>query len=179
MIGEIEKACSDAAVIASNTSTISLDALAEGMRIPERLVGMHFFNPAHRMPLVEVIRRDGADARAVATALAFAKRIRKTPVLVRNREGFLVNRIFIPYLKEAFWLLEDGAEPAAVDRAMVEFGFPMGPLALIDMAGLDILAFADNVMHRAFPRHGPLSPVARRLVESGHLGQKTGSGVYR
>jgi len=179
VIARIEADCPSGAVIASNTSTISLDALAEGMRAPGRLVGMHFFNPAHRMPLVEVIRRDEADGRAVATALAFAKKIRKTPVLVGNREGFLVNRIFIPYLKEAFWLLEDGAEPAAVDRAMVEFGFPMGPLVLIDMAGLDILAFTDDVMHRAFPRHGPLSQVARRLVESGHLGQKTGSGVYR
>jgi len=140
---------------------------------------MHFFNPAHRMPLVEIIRRDGTPDRVVATALKVAKAMRKTPVLVRNREGFLVNRVFIPYLKEAFWLLEDGAAPAAVDAAMVEFGFPMGPLALIDMAGLDILVHTDRVLSRAFPRHGALSAVVSRLVEQGHLGQKTGSGVYR
>jgi len=179
VIRGIEDACAADALIASNTSTLSLDVLAEGMRHPERLIGMHFFNPAHRMPLVEIIRRDGTPDRVVATALRVAKAMRKTPVVVKNREGFLVNRIFIPYFKEAFWLLEDGAAPAAVDAAMVEFGFPMGPLALIDMAGLDILMHTDRVLSRAFPRHGALSPIVSRLVEQGHLGQKTGSGVYR
>lgn len=116
---------------------------------------------------------------AIATGLDLAKRIRKTLVLVKSREGSLVNRLFIPYLKEAFWLLEEGANPPAIDAAMVEFGFPMGPLVLIDMAGLDILVSADRVLSRAFPRHGRPSPVAVRLVEQGHLGQKTESGVYR
>ena len=114
----------------------------------------------------------------VATAMRFAKAIRKTPVLVRNREGFLVNRLFIPYLKEAFWLLEEGADAPAIDGAMVEFGFPMGPLTLIDMAGLDVLVLTDRVLAAALPAHGPLSQVAVRLVERGHLGQKSGSGVY-
>jgi len=179
VIGRIEAACRPGAVIASNTSTISLDVLAEGMHRPERLVGMHFFNPAHRMPLVEVIRRDATAGGVLATALAFAKRLRKTPVVVRNREGFLVNRLFLPYLKEAFRLLEEGAQAQAIDAAMVEFGFPMGPFVLIDMAGLDILVMTDRFLSRAFPRHGPLSQVAVRLVDGGHLGQKTGSGVYR
>ncbi len=178
VIREIEGACGDGAIIASNTSTISLDVLAEGMRRPERLIGMHFFNPAHRMPLVEIIRRDATPPDIVATAVRFAKAIRKTPVLVRNREGFLVNRLFIPYLKEAFRLLEEGADAPEIDSAMVEFGFPMGPLALIDMAGLDVLVLTDRVLAKAFPAHGPLSRVAVRLVERGHLGQKTGSGVY-
>jgi len=179
VLARLEELCGAGTVLASNTSTLSLDALAEGMRHPERLVGLHFFNPAHRMPLVEVIRRDGASPAAIATALAFAKTLRKTPVLVRNREGFLVNRIFIPYLKEAFWLLEEGAEPQAIDAAAAEFGFPMGPLTLIDMAGLDILAHTDAVLSRAFPRHGPLSAIVPRLVEQGQLGQKSGAGVYR
>jgi 3-hydroxyacyl-CoA dehydrogenase len=87
--------------------------------------------------------------------------------------------MFIPYVKEAFWLLEEGADARAIDRAMVGFGFPMGPFVLIDMAGLDILAMTDRVMSRAFPRHGPLPSVAAKLVEGGHLGQKSGSGVYR
>ena len=179
VVRRIEDVCADSVIIASNTSTISLDVLAESMQHPERLVGMHFFNPAHRMPLVEIIRRDATPARVIATALRFAKGIRKTPVLVRNREGFLVNRIFIPYFKEAFWLLEDGADARVIDAAMVEFGFPMGPLELIDMAGLDILVHTDRVMREAFPRHGCLSQIAVRLVEQGHLGQKTGSGVYK
>lgn len=178
VIAQLEKVCTPGAIIASNTSTISLDALAAGMAHPERLVGLHFFNPAQRMPLVEVIRREGTADAVVAATVQLAKRLRKTPVLVRNREGFLVNRLFVPYLKEAFWLLEEGIEPAVIDRAMTEFGFAMGPLALIDMAGLDILAFCDRVLRAAFPRHGPLPAVAARLVERGLLGQKSGAGVY-
>lgn len=179
VLSQLEAVCSLETILATNTSTISLDDLAAGMTRPERLVGMHFFNPAHRMPLVEVIRRDATAPGVIATALALAKRLRKTPVLLRNREGFLVNRVFIPYLKEAFWCVQDGAEPRAVDAAMVDFGFAMGPLTLIDMAGLDILALTDAVMRRAFPSHGPLSPIVERLVEADCLGQKTGSGVYR
>jgi 3-hydroxyacyl-CoA dehydrogenase len=179
VLGEVEAAVRPGALVASNTSTLSLDDLAEGMRRPERLVGLHFFNPAHRMPLVEVVRRESTPDAVVATALTVGKRLGKTAVLVRNREGFLVNRLFIPYLKEAFEVVADGADPSAVDAAMVGFGLPMGPLALIDMAGLDILADTSRVLTRAFPRHGPLSPVAVRLVERGHLGQKTGAGVYR
>jgi len=131
------------------------------------------------VPLVEIITRDATPEGIVATALELTRRMRKTPVLVKNREGFLVNRLFIPYLKEAFWLLEDGADAPAIDGAMVEFGFSMGPLALIDMAGLDILVFTDRVLSRAFPRHGCLSPIAVRLVDQGYLGQKAGAGVYR
>lgn len=179
VIAAVEKACSAEAIIATNTSTVSLDALAEGMRRPERLIGMHFFNPPHRMPLVEIVRREGTSKSVLATAMKFAKTIRKTPVFVRNREGFLVNRIFVPYFKEAFYLLEEGGDPRDIDAAMVEFGFPMGPLTLIDMAGIDILAHVDRLMSRAFPSHGALSPVAVRLVERGRLGQKTGEGVYK
>ena len=179
VLGHLEDVCRCGTIIASNTSTISLDVLADGMKHPERLIGMHFFNPAHRMPLVEIIRRESTSPSVIAAAVQFAKRIRKTPVLVRNREGFLVTRLFVPYVKEAFFLLEEGAEPAAIDRALVEFGFPMGPLALADMAGLDILAASDRMLCRAFPRHGPVAAVAARLVERGCLGQKAGTGVYK
>lgn len=179
VLGEIERVCHERAIIASNTSTISLDVLAHAMRHPQRLVGMHFFNPAHRMPLVEIIRREGTLPGVVAAALAFAQKLRKTPVLVSSRAGFLVNRVCFPYLKEAFWLLEEGAEAAAIDSAMVEFGLPMGPLALVDMVGLDVLLPADRVLCSAFPRHGPLSQIALRLAHGGHLGQKTASGVYK
>jgi 3-hydroxyacyl-CoA dehydrogenase len=115
----------------------------------------------------------------VATVLGLSKAMGKTPVLVDNREGFVVNRLFIPYLVEAFWLLEEGVGPAAVDRAMVDFGFAMGPFQLIDMSGLDILDKTHAIMQRTFPHFGDLPPTARRLVEGRHLGQKTGAGVYR
>ncbi|MHC4740607.1 MAG: 3-hydroxyacyl-CoA dehydrogenase NAD-binding domain-containing protein [Planctomycetota bacterium] len=178
VISQIETVCRSDAIIASNTSTIDLDILAENMARPARLVGLHFFNPAHAMPLVEVIRRESTDPGVIVTAVKLVKDIRKTPVLVRNRAGFVVNRVFIPYFKEAFQLLEDGAEPRAVDSAMVDFGFSMGPLTLIDMAGIDILALTDKQMCGAFPHHLPLSQVATRLVEQNCLGQKTGAGVY-
>ena len=176
----VEAVCPPRTIIASNTSTLSLDLLAEKMTHPDRFIGLHFFNPAHAMPLVEVIHRDATPATAIATAtaLAFAKRLHKTPILVRNRTGFLVNRIFIPYLKEAFYLLEEGAAPRNIDTAMTDFGMPMGPLALIDMAGLDILVLTDAVMRAAFPDHGPLSEIVTTLVEQGRVGQKTGEGLY-
>jgi len=178
VMSQIEAVCRDDAIIASNTSTIDLDKLAENLRNPERLIGLHFFNPAHAMPLVEVIRRADTGAGVIATAMKLVKDIRKTPILVKNRAGFVVNRLFIPYLKEAFQLLEDGAQPRAVDAAMVDFGFAMGPLALIDMAGIDILALADKQMCEAFSHHLPLSRVAGLLVKRGCLGQKTAAGVY-
>jgi 3-hydroxyacyl-CoA dehydrogenase len=179
VLSQIEAVCRSEAIIASNTSTINLDELAEKLTHPQRLIGLHFFNPAHSMPLVEVIRRNGTDPDVIATAMKFVKDIRKTPVLVNNREGFVVNRLFIPYLKEAFRLLEDGAEARVIDAAMVEFGFAMGPLTLIDMAGIDILALTDRQMCRAFPHHVPLSRIAASLVEQGCLGQKTCKGVYK
>lgn len=174
----IEKVCRDDAIVATNTSTLSLDQLAEAMHIPDRLIGMHFFNPAHSMPLVEVIRREGTSPEVVATTVHFAKRLRKTPVLVNNREGFLVNRVFVPYLVEAFALLEEGVPPRAIDGSMVQFGFPMGPLTLSDMTGIDIVVHAHRELHKAFPYHGSLPEVAHRLVAMGRTGQKGGAGVY-
>ena len=178
-LAEIETVCSAKTIVATNTSTLSLDTLSEKMAYPDRLIGLHFFNPAQVMPLVEVIRRESTSPEVIAGALRFTKQIRKTPVLVRNREGFIVNRIFIPYFKEAFYLLEDGASVLDIDEAMVNFGFPMGPLTLIDMAGLDILEFTDELMRNVFEHHNPRSDILTRLVVQGCLGQKTGSGLYK
>ena len=179
VLKRLEEICSADTILATNTSTISLDDLADGMQDPGRLVGMHFFNPAQRMPLVEVIRCRSTRPEAVAGVLKVARTIRKIPVVVNNREGFIVNRMFLPYLGEAFWLLEEGADPRVVDQAMLDFGFPMGPLVLSDVVGLDILVDALGVLGRAFEHHGPVPGVARRLAEEGHLGQKSGSGVYK
>lgn len=167
------------AMLTTNTSTLSLDDLAVGLPRSEQLLGLHFFNPAHHMPLVEVIHRESTPADLVATGLGLVRALGKTPVLVRNREGFIVNRVFVPYLQEAFALVEEGTEPAVIDQAMVEFGMPMGPLAVSDLAGLDVLLWAQQVLAQAFPRHGPLSPIVARLVERGDRGQKTGAGLYR
>jgi 3-hydroxyacyl-CoA dehydrogenase len=178
VLTEIEAVCPRDAIIASNTSTLDLDQLAETLTDPQRLIGLHFFNPAQAMPLVEVVQAARSTPDVMATALHLVKAIAKTPVLVKNSTGFIVNRLFIPYLKEAFQLLEDGAEAGAIDAAMRKFGFSMGPLTLIDMAGLDILVLTDAPMCQAFSHHMPVSRIARDLVEQGCLGQKSGAGVY-
>lgn len=178
VLERLESICRADTILASNTSTISLDLFAQSVRHPARLLGLHFFNPAHSMPLVEVIHTAKTAPGIVAETLQLAKRLRKTAVVVRNREGFLVTRLLVPYCKEAYWLLEEGAAAEAIDAAMVEFGFPMGPLAMIDMTGIDILAHADAVLRRVFPKHGALPVVVQRLVAQGRLGQKTGGGVY-
>jgi 3-hydroxyacyl-CoA dehydrogenase len=131
------------------------------------------------VPLVEIVRRDATPPAVLATAVHWTRQLRKTPVLVASREGFLVNRVFVPYVQEAFWLLEEGVPAAAVDHAATRFGFPMGPLVLMDMTGLDILKDSQSVLASAFPRHGELSPIVAGLVERGHLGQRTGLGIYR
>jgi 3-hydroxyacyl-CoA dehydrogenase len=179
VIERLDGVCAPEAILATNTSTIPLDELSVMMRHPQRLIGMHFFNPAHRMPLLEIVRRDDTPPETLATALIWSKTLRKTPVLVASRPGFLVNRLFVPYVQEAFELLEEGAAAVAIDRAAREFGFPMGPLALMDMTGLDILTDSQRVLASALPRHGSLSPIAAGLVDRGQLGQKTGAGVYR
>ncbi len=179
VLRRVEEVCPAETIVATNTSTLSLDALARAMQHPQRLIGLHFFNPAHHMPLVEVIRRETTPEALIARGVAFAKRLGKTPVVVNNREGFLVNRVFVPYLVEAFRLLEEGAPAEAIDAAMVEFGFPMGPLVLGDMTGLEIVAHAQRELARAFAWHGALPEILARLVDAGHLGQKTGAGVYR
>lgn len=179
VLARLESVVAPQAVLATNTSTINLDRLAAALEHPERLVGLHFFNPAHHMPLVEVIRHRGTAAGVVASAVLVAQQARKTPVVVNNRDGFLVNRIFVPYLKEAFLLLEEGVAARQIDRAMVEFGFPMGPIQLADMAGLDVLAATDAVLRQAFAYHEPASVLLQRLVDAGRLGQKTSVGVYR
>ncbi|HKI16901.1 MAG TPA: 3-hydroxyacyl-CoA dehydrogenase NAD-binding domain-containing protein, partial [Isosphaeraceae bacterium] len=127
----------DDAILASNTSTISITRMAQSAPHPERFVGMHFFNPVDRMELVEVIRGEQTNDETVATIVALARRIRKTPIVVKDCAGFLVNRVLFPYMNESLILLQDGASIDAVDRAATRFGMPMGPLILTDLVGLD------------------------------------------
>lgn len=179
VIAATEASCREDTVVATNTSTISLDDLAAGMKKPGRLIGVHFFNPAHRMPLVEIAYRDGTDRAVISAAVRLAGMIGKTPVLVKNRPGLIVNRMFVPYIEEAFLLVEEGADPRGVDAAMTDFGFPMGPLQTIDMAGLDILVHTAAELRRAFDGPRPAATFAERLVDAGFCGQKAGAGVYR
>ncbi len=152
------------AILASNTSTISIDRMAASVPHPERFLGMHFFHPVDRMELVEVIRGEKTSEEALATVVALAKRIRKTPIVVRDGPGFLVNRVLFPYLNEAMLLLQEGADAKVIDRVATQFGMPMGPLALLDMVGLDTALYAARVLAQAFPERTTPAPILKALV---------------
>ena len=166
------------AILASNTSTIPITTLAEGLAHPERFCGLHFFNPVRRMKLVEVIRGKQTSDETIATAVAYAKRLGKLPIVMNDGPGFLVNRLLFPYMNEALQLLSEGAGMKEVDRASTSFGMPLGPIALYDLVGLDTAVFAGRVMWEAFPDRVLLSPILPALVKAGRLGQKSGSGFY-
>ncbi len=165
------------AIFASNTSTLPIREIAAEASEPSRVVGMHFFNPVHRMPLVEVIRGPKTSDTTVATIFALAKTLGKTPVVVADSPGFLVNRILAPYLSEAVRLVSEGCPVEAVDGAMTDFGMPVGPIALLDDVGLDVAVKAGGVMAAAFPER--MIPSGEdRLVAAGRLGRKSGKGFY-
>ena len=178
-IADLELVVTDECVLASNTSTIPIGRLQEGARRPERIVGMHFFSPVERMPLVEVIRGPATADWATAVAVRFGQRLGKTVIVVRDAPGFWVNRILAPYLNEAGWLLDEGATIDAIDRAMTRFGFPVGPLALLDEVGLDVAGKAAAVLHDALGARLAPAPAVGRLIEDGRLGRKSGRGFYR
>lgn len=176
---DLEGRVEDRCVFATNTSSLSVAAMAKGLRRPERVVGMHFFNPVTRMPLVEVIRTDATDAAALETVLALTRRLGKTPVLVRDAPGFLVNRILMPYLAEAVGFVERGESVRVVDRALRGFGMPLGPLELLDEIGLDVARKVAHVLGDAFGARMPSVALIDRLAGEGALGKKSGLGFYR
>jgi 3-hydroxyacyl-CoA dehydrogenase/enoyl-CoA hydratase/3-hydroxybutyryl-CoA epimerase/3-hydroxyacyl-CoA dehydrogenase/enoyl-CoA hydratase/3-hydroxybutyryl-CoA epimerase/enoyl-CoA isomerase len=166
------------AILASNTSTISITRMARAVAHPENFAGMHFFNPVDRMQLVEVIRGERTSDATTATLVALAKRIGKTPIVVRDCPGFLVNRILFPYLNESLVLLEEGASPPAIDKAATAFGMPMGPITLNDLVGLDTSLYAGRVVNTAFADRAAATRILDEMVAAGRLGQKSGAGFY-
>jgi 3-hydroxyacyl-CoA dehydrogenase/enoyl-CoA hydratase/3-hydroxybutyryl-CoA epimerase/3-hydroxyacyl-CoA dehydrogenase/enoyl-CoA hydratase/3-hydroxybutyryl-CoA epimerase/enoyl-CoA isomerase len=166
------------AILASNTSTISITRMARSVERAENFAGMHFFNPVDRMQLVEVIRGERTSDSTVVTLVALAKRIGKTPIVVRDCPGFLVNRILFPYLNESLALLEEGANPRDIDKAAVAFGMPMGPVTLNDLVGLDTSLYAGRVVNTAFGDRAKSTRILDELVAAKRLGQKSGAGFY-
>ena len=165
-------------ILATNTSALPIHELAGSITHPERLVGLHFFNPVHRMPLVEVVRAAATSDETLATAIAFVRQLGKMPVVVRDSPGFLVNRILMPYLIEAAKLFEHGGDPKTIDDAMLEFGMPMGPLRLLDEVGLDVAAHVARTLAGAFPDRMAVPDLLLKLVAGGHTGRKGKSGFY-
>ena len=178
VLREVEAATGPDCVFASNTSTIPIGRIAEASAHPETVVGMHFFSPVHKMPLLEVIAAERTAPQTVVTAVAFGRKMGKTVIVVRDRPGFFVNRILTPYLNEASRLLSAGAPVDAIDRAMTAWGFPVGPFTLLDEVGLDVAVKAAGVMQEAFgARLAPGADLAG-LVTGGRLGRKNSRGFY-
>ncbi|WP_428818391.1 fatty acid oxidation complex subunit alpha FadB [Microbulbifer sp. MCCC 1A16149] len=180
VLKEVETKVSEDTVIASNTSTISIDTLAEPLSRPENFLGMHFFNPVHKMPLVEVIRGEKTSENAVARVVAYANKMGKKAIVVRDCPGFLVNRVLFPYFAGFAMLVRDGADFQQVDKVMERWGWPMGPAYLMDVVGIDTGVHAEKVMAEGFPeRMGKTFTAASDVMyEAGRYGQKNGKGFY-
>jgi 3-hydroxyacyl-CoA dehydrogenase/enoyl-CoA hydratase/3-hydroxybutyryl-CoA epimerase len=178
VLAETEAATREDCVFASNTSSIPLCEIASGCRRPEQLVGMHFFSPVHKMPLLEVVATPRSSAGALATAVAFGRRIGKHVIVVRDGPGFYTSRALAAYVNEASWLLEEGADVEEMDRALVAFGFPVGPVTLLDEVGIDVAAKVAKVMlHHLGERMAPPPSMARVLAD-GRQGRKNKRGFY-
>jgi 3-hydroxybutyryl-CoA dehydrogenase len=181
LFGRLDKILRPPAYLASNTSSLSITALAGATQRPKQFLGLHFFNPPVLMALVEVIQGDRTAPETIAMGLALAQKLGKTPVLVKDTPAFIVNRVARPYYGEALRLLgENAADPATIDALLKSLGFKMGPFELMDLIGLDVnLAVTQSVYNAYFqdPRYRP-HPIQQRMVEAGLLGRKTTRGFY-
>lgn len=166
-------------ILATNTSALSVTELAAAVPHPERVIGLHFFNPVHRMPLVEIITTAQTSDDVIATAFGFVQKLGKVPVVVKDSPGFIVNRVLVPYLMEAVHLHESGVPVALIDEAMLEYGMPMGPLRLLDEIGLDVAAHVGSTLEAAFPGRFSESVLIPQMLAAGTLGKKTGQGFYK
>ena len=178
VLSEFEALSKTDAVFASNTSTIPITEIAANAGRPENVVGMHFFNPVDRMPLVEVIRGEKTSDEALVTVAAFARKLGKTVVYCNDGPGFVVNRILAPYMNEAGFLLEEGNSIESIDKAMVDFGMPVGPMALLDEVGIDVAAKVAGILSAAFGERMTKSRLVDVLYEKGRYGKKNGKGLY-
>lgn len=181
VLKELETQVEPGTILTSNTSTISITDLASELKHPENFCGMHFFNPVHRMPLVEVIRGEKSSDEAIAKTVMYANQMGKTPIVVQDCPGFLVNRILFPYFNAFSKLIEDGVDYKRIDKVMEKFGWPMGPAYLLDVVGIDTGAHAAQIMAEGFPDRMKMEgkTIIDVLYENKRYGQKNGKGFYK
>ena len=175
---KLSKIVPQTTVLATNTSSLSVTEMSEGVTFPERFIGMHFFNPAEKMPLVEIVTAEKTKERAIVYTAALTAALGKYGVVVRDVPGFLVNRVLTPYLVEAAFLLSEGYSPLDIDRAALEFGMPMGPIRLLDEVGLDVAAKVSDSMEKGYGKRMKGPQYSNQLVSRGRLGRKSKSGFY-
>jgi 3-hydroxyacyl-CoA dehydrogenase/enoyl-CoA hydratase/3-hydroxybutyryl-CoA epimerase len=178
IFADLSARCPEDCILATNTSALPIHELADVVKNPGRIVGLHFFNPVARMPLVEVVRAPTTSNETLASAVRFVQKIGKLPVVVKDSPGFLVNRILVPYLLQASQLFAEGVDPVQIDEAMLDFGMPMGPLRLLDKIGLDVGKHVAGTLAAAFPSRMSLPPLMDAMIEAGFLGRKVGKGFY-
>ena len=178
VLAEFEGLSKPGAIFATNTSTIPITKIAAEAKQPENVVGMHFFNPVDRMPLVEIIRGEKTSDVAMVTTAALARKLGKTVVYCNDGPGFVVNRILGPYMNESGFLLEEGNSIESLDKAMIDFGMPMGPMALLDEVGIDVAAKVAGILSEAFGARMEKSSVVEKLYADGRHGKKNGKGLY-
>ena len=180
VLAAIEKSVRPSTIICSNTSSLSLDEMAGVLEHPERFVGLHFFNPVPKMPLVEVVAGPLSSDETVVAAAELVKKMGKTPMIVGGCAGFLVNRILLPYLIESAWMFEEGVQPQRIDRVLEAFGMPMGPLALVDEVGIDVGYKVAKVLEDAYGSRMQVPETFGAIAETGRfLGRKSGAGFYK
>ncbi len=173
---ELEPRMQPGAILATNTSSIPLEDLSPCLADPSRLIGLHFFNPVAKLPLVEVVKAKTSSPEAITRGLGFTRSIGKLPLPCKSHPGFLVNRILAPYMAEALDLVREGVAPAEIDKAATDFGMPMGPIELIDSVGVDVALHVARILSPIVGRE--VAPELEELVAAGRLGQKTGQGFY-
>jgi len=179
IFGELDKCCPPHAILASNTSALSISEIGACTNRPEKVLGMHFFNPAQTMKLVEVIPGIKTSAQSTEIAMGLCRDLKKIPVRVEECPGFLVNRLLFPYLNEALYVLQEGnVDPDEIDRQAVEFGLPMGPFTLFDMTGIDVCAHVTEFLYKEYGQRFEPAPLLKLMVEKKFLGQKSGAGFY-
>lgn len=179
MVADIESHCKESTIFASNTSSLPIGQIAEKALRPENVIGLHYFSPVDKMPLAEIIAHDKTSDQTISTTVAFAKKQGKTPIVVKDKAGFYVNRILAPYMNEAAILLLEGCSIEALDKAMVKFGFPVGPMQLLDEVGIDVGSKIGPILQAELGERFAPPEAFSKLIDDGRLGKKAKKGFYQ